>query len=50
MSSDTRNDLQRLVSELRQILDPIARSVGDSAIRREILLALGSIPRSRRSR
>ena len=44
MSSDTRNDLQRLVSELRQILDPIARSVGDSAIRREILLALGLDP------
>ncbi len=44
MSGDTRNDLQRLIGELRQILDPIARSMGDSAIRREILLALGLDP------
>lgn len=44
MSDDTRNDLQQLVGEIRQILDPIAQSVGDTAIRREILLALGLDP------
>lgn len=41
MSSDIRNDLQKLVIEIREILEPLAQSVGDDAIRREILLALG---------
>lgn len=44
MSNDTRNDLQQLVGEIRHLLGPIAQSVGDAAIRREILLALGLDP------
>ena len=44
MSNDTRNDLQHLVGEIRKILEPISQSVGDAAIRREILLALGLDP------
>lgn len=44
MSTDARNDLQKLVGEIRNILEPIAQSVGDAAIRREILLALGLDP------
>ena len=44
MSSDTRNDLQQLVGEIREILEPLAQSMGDAAIRREILLALGLDP------
>jgi hypothetical protein len=44
LSSDVRNDLQQLVIEIRELLEPIAQSVGDAAIRREILLALGLDP------
>jgi hypothetical protein len=44
LSTDARNDLQQLVGEIREILEPIAQSVGDVAIRREILLALGLDP------
>ena len=39
-----RNDLQRLVEQIREILQPISTSVGDDGIRREILLALGLDP------
>lgn len=44
MSNDARNDLQQLVGEIREILEPLAQSVGDTAVRREILLALGLDP------
>jgi hypothetical protein len=44
LSTDARNDLQKLVGEIRTILEPLAQSVGDAAIRREILLALGLDP------
>jgi hypothetical protein len=39
-----RNDLQKLIDEIAKILEPLAESVGDEAIRREILLALGLNP------
>ncbi len=45
MSSDgTINTLQNLVREVHDFLQPIARSIGDEGIRREILLALGLDP------
>ncbi|MBD1851442.1 hypothetical protein H6F87_15720 [Cyanobacteria bacterium FACHB-502] len=43
-SENIRNDLQRLVSEIRDILEPISKSVSDEGIRREILLSLGLNP------
>jgi len=44
LSTDVRNDLQQLVGEIREWLEPIAQSVGDATIRREILMALGLDP------
>lgn len=40
----TKNILQNLVKEFRELLDPIARAAGDPDIRREILLALSLDP------
>lgn len=43
-SETTRNDMQRFLGEIREILEPVAQSIGDQAVRREILLALGLDP------
>lgn len=41
MDDDLRNVLQLLIGEIREILDPVEKGIGDAEVRREIMLALG---------
>lgn len=41
---DIESVLQELVGKLRDALEPVARTAGDEAVRREVLLALGLNP------
>lgn len=43
-SDDIESVLQDLVGKLRDALEPVAKTIGDDGIRREILLALGLNP------
>lgn len=41
MDDQTRNTLQDVIRQIREMLDPVVQGVADQAVRREILLALG---------
>jgi len=41
---EVRDSLRELVRVIREVLEPVAAAVGDEAIRREVLLALGLDP------
>jgi hypothetical protein len=44
LSDDGRTQLQNIVREIREVLEPVAQAIGDEGIRREVLRALGLDP------